>query len=164
LAFTSPYSRKIWSTKTWKEKRFDGPGYNVINGGHWITLSPDASCFAVADNHGIYVFDLDGLHHIVRDRKCHRHLVFSADGTMIRSTHGTYDVVTNEQVESYRHRSRFSEDLYVDNGWLIDKDGHRRCWIPETHREGDFYAAHRNKIVFAGNGQLTFLKLGTTPL
>ena len=163
VAFTSPYSRKIWSTKTWKEERFDGPGYNVTNGGHWIALSPDTSCFAVADGYGIYVFDLDGLHYIVRNRKSHRHLLFSTDGTLIRSTHGTYDVVTNEQVESRHHRSQFSEDLYVDQGWLIDKDGHKRCWIPEAHREGDFYAAHRNKIVFAGNDQLTFLKLGTMP-
>jgi WD40 repeat protein len=163
LAFTSLYSRKIWSTKTWKEKRFDGPGYNVINGGHCIALSPDTSCFAVADTHGIYVFDLDGLHYIVRDRKSHRHLVFSDDGTMIRSTQGTYDVVTSERVESHRHRSRFSEDLYVDKGWLIDKDGQKRCWVPELPREGDFYAALGNKIVFAGNGRLTFLKLGTLP-
>lgn len=159
LAFTSPNSRHIWDTKKWKEKRFTGQGGGVVCGGNWVALSPDRTCFAVADNHGIYVVDLNGLRYIVRDQLIHSHLVFSEDSTLIRSTQGTYSIAMADPVDTRVYRERFPKDLYLHGAWLINLDGKRCCWVPEIHRKGDFYATCKNKIVFGGNDRLTFVEV-----
>lgn len=163
LAVLSPFWRKIWNTNTWEEtRRFDGPGYNIIRDGNCIALSPDNTRCAIADSKRIFITDRDGplLHYYIRADGVHRHLVFSDDGNLIRSTRGTFDVINMRRVRwPHTTRKQFPTNLYLDDGWVIDDCGRRCCCVPEAFRQGDCYAAHGNKIVFAGNGRLMFLKL-----
>ena len=163
LAVVTPISSKFWDTITWNEtQRFYGRGSSIPKGANCVALSSDNSRCAIADTKGIFITDRDGplVHYNIKAEGVHRHLIFSNDSNLIRSTQGTFDVVKMQRVRWPRAmRKRFPAEVFLDEGWVIDDLGRRCCWVPEAFRQDDCYAAHENRVVFAGNGRLMFVKL-----
>ena len=90
-------------------------------------------------------------------------LSFSNDGTRIMNETETFDIPSTSDIASTTTLQRLGEPgsniLHVRDGWVIDTNGKRQCWVPEIIRGNDVYASHGNRLALGSpRGHVTFLE------
>ena len=55
---------------------------------------------------------------------------------------------------------RNENNFYMREGWVLDGDGRKHCWVPEIYRGQDVQASWGNKVALGGgNGQVMLLQV-----
>jgi len=48
----------------------------------------------------------------------------------------------------------------MHEGWILDMDGNKQCWVPVIYRGQDIHGSFDNKLVMGGgSGQFVLLEL-----
>jgi WD40 repeat protein len=51
-------------------------------------------------------------------------------------------------------------NFHIREGWVLDMDGRKHCWVPEIHRGQDIHASWGDKLALGGgNGHVMLLRL-----
>ena len=124
-----------------------------------LTFSPDGRRLATGHDDYICELDLD-----VPQENEDRSTLFNMDGIHRQITYGDEGrcIISSAGVVQLPDTSRPSNELpkclkalHLSQGWLLDAEGNRRCWVPEPYRGSDVHASHGlTRVVLGGtNGR-----------
>jgi WD40 repeat protein len=131
---------------------------------YYATFSPDGGRIACATNMNINIYTTEGcpiLQYSFRTQQVSRWLSFSHDGTRIMNETESFDIPPFNIPTPQRITAPGvlgTNTLHVLDGWVIDMNGNRQCWVPEAYRGHDIYASQGNILALGGtNGRVMFL-------
>ena len=133
------------------------------SGADYLAFSPDSCYLACATYRRIEILTIQGtpiLLFTFRTKHRSRWLSFSNDGTRIMNETESFDIPsTSGNASIQRPGEPGSNILHVRDGWVIDTNGKRQCWVPEIIRGNDVYASHGNRLALGSpRGHVTFLE------
>ena len=162
IALRNPLIFGLWNLQT---KNRVTLSKNYI-GADYLAFSPDSRYLACATNRQIEIYTTQGTPGLLftfNTKHCSSWLSFSNDGTrimnetesfLIPSTSGNASTTTLQQLGEPG-----SNIIHVRDGWVIDTNGKRQCWVPEIIRSNDVYASHGNRLALGSpRGHVTFLE------
>ena len=129
----------------------------------YLAFSPDSCYLACATYRQIKIYTTQGTPEVLftfHTKHRSRWLSFSNDGTHIMNETESFDIPsTSGNASIQQHGEPGSNILHVRNGWVIDTDGKRQCWVPEIVRGNDVYASRGNRLALGSpRGHVTFLE------
>ena len=136
------------------------------DGADYFVFSRDSCYLASAIKRRIKIYTTQGtpIPLFTFETKHRSHwLSFSNDGTRIMNETETFDIPSTSDIASTTTLQRLGEPgsniLHVRDGWVIDTNGKRQCWVPEIIRGNDVYASHGNRLALGSpRGHVTFLE------
>ena len=129
----------------------------------YLAFSPDSRYLACATYRQIKIYTTQETPVVLftfHTKHRSRWLSFSNDGTRIMNETESFDIPsTSGNASIQRLGEPGSNILHVRNGWVIDTDGKRQCWVPEIVRGNDVYASRGNRLALGSpRGHVTFLE------
>jgi WD40 repeat protein len=157
LALEIEYNLILWDIKTgegraiWANNRADIYIYS-------LTFAPDGHRLAAGHKNCIHELDLDndddGQSTCFKLDGIHRQIAYDDEGSCIISS---ASVVQRGDADSGPSRKlpKCMKALHLFQGWLVDSEGNKRCWVPEAYRGGDVHVSYGlTRVVLGGtNGR-----------
>jgi hypothetical protein len=84
----------------------------------------------------------------------HRQIAYDDEGSYIISSAGVVQL-GDDKLEPSREFPKCMKALHLFQGWLVDSEGNKRCWVPEAYRGWDVHASYGlTRVVLGGtNGR-----------
>ena len=136
------------------------------SGADYLAFSPDSRYLACATYRRIKIFIIQGTP-ILLFTFCTKHrsrwLSFSNDGTRIMNEMESFHIPSTSGNGSTTTLQQLGEPgsnvLHLRDGWVIDTNGKRQCWVPEIIRGNDVCASHCNRLALGSpSGNVMFLE------
>ncbi|KAF9458231.1 WD40-repeat-containing domain protein [Collybia nuda] len=145
-------SLTVWDTGTWEVVATLGIAGSAF---HSIALSQNGILIAYGSGDDLCVNEVknNSSRTIVQCEVDPRHISFSNDNKYIHSSAGTFDLATKTLIDTEAEPEKRLVAVHLKNGWVVDTDGRKVTWLPESYRTGHWsYATHRNSIILSRPG------------
>ena len=136
------------------------------SGADYLAFSPDSCYLACVINRQIEIYTTQGtpvLLFTFNTKHRSRWLSFSNDGTRIMNETESFHIPSTSGNASTTTLQQLGEPgsnvLHLRDGWVIDTNGKRQCWVPEIIRGDDVYASRGNRLALGSpSGNVMFLE------
>jgi WD40 repeat protein len=169
VVFASEDHFAIFDAHTWE--RTVGPLHSA-NGSaiHGVAVSPSGQSIAINCDRELFIYHWDNKesrslqfrmppHNYSgkRVRFSGRQIQLVSESGILTGLH--WRLLLNGCEELVEGDARLN-DLHMHEGWVLDADGNKQCWVPVIYRAKDIHASFNNMLVMGGgSGWLVLLEL-----